>query len=258
VTVQVSVRNRVGVITIDRPEVRNAMDRATSAAMSGHLREWIDSDEVRVVVVTGSGDVAFCAGADLRVLAQAASPAVASEDSRVAGFGGLTRGAYPKPVIAAVNGMALGGGWELVLACDLAVAAENATFALPEVRRGLVPGGGAAVRLSCWVSPTIARELLLFGETCTAQRALELGLVNRLAPHGQALEAALAMADRLASMSPRAIQTVLGIERGTRTAYEREAFEVQDRLMAGFRATEDRAEALRAFAEKREPVWRNR
>nr|WP_033287760.1 crotonase/enoyl-CoA hydratase family protein [Amycolatopsis jejuensis] len=253
-------RGAVVLITLNRPEVRNAVNPDVCVGI-GEALDLADQDgEVRAVILTGAGDRAFCAGADLKAVAR---DEFARLDPQVRGWGfaGFTRHFIGKPVIAAVNGYALGGGTELVLQADLAIAAEGARFGLPEVTNGVVAGAGGAFRLGRQIPPKVAMEILLTGEMVTAHRALALGLVNDVVPDGEVVPAALALAGRIAANAPLAVQASRRIARGisegqapqedgdwVRTAAE----------TAVVARSADLHEGLRAFAEKRAPVWSGR
>jgi enoyl-CoA hydratase len=242
------------VITINRPERRNALNAETIAGIGSALTAAENDDDVRVVVLTGAGDQAFCAGMDLRNFAAgtAAVPGPSGPGLEV-----FTTRCFPKPVIAAVNGAAVGGGFELVLASDLAVAAEHATFGVPEVKRGLV-GAGCSTRLASRVPPAVALEMGLTGDPITASRAQALGLVNEVVPAGQALARALELGDRIARNAPLALRVTKALifaEMGAHDADEWAAIRARARPVF---ASDDAREGAAAFAEKREPVWTGR
>lgn len=251
VGVSVADRNGVRVITIDRPAVRNAIDVTAGRAIDAALCELDRRPELRVGILTGAGGT-FSAGKDIKA-ATAGRPEAIFDDR---GFAGLTRAALRTPLIAAVEGLALGGGFELVLSCDLVVASASAEFGLPEVSRGLVASEGGMVRLPRRLPPAIAAELLLTGDRLPAQRAVDLGLVNRLVPPGEALPAATELAARIVRNAPLAVATVIRVLRECATRPEPEAFQLQDRLVAPVFASPDAAEGLLAFTERRAPVWR--
>lgn len=246
-------------VTINRPEVLNAVDQTVWDGL-GDAWALADADpEVRVVVLTGVGDRAFCAGADLRAITEGSYRQQADPIRDPWGFAGVVSHEISVPVIAAVNGLALGGGWEIVLACDLVVVAEHAEFGLPEVSRGLVAGGGGAFRLADELPRPVAMELLLTGSRAPAELLLRYGMVNRVAPKERLLSVALELADRISANAPLAVQASKRIARGVHrgvaepeTAHwlrsEREVLKVM--------RSADAIEGVRAFVEKREPVWR--
>jgi crotonobetainyl-CoA hydratase len=258
-TVVVSVDDHVMLIRINRPEARNAVDLTVCTGVGEALERAEKDPEVRVVVLTGTGERAFCAGADLKAVARGEPFFPLGRESW--GFAGWTGHPISKPTICAVNGAALGGGTELVLASDLAVAAEHAVFGLPEVKRGLVAAAGGAFRLPHQIPRRVAMEMMLTGEPITAQQALGLHLVNRVVPGEKVLDEALTLAASIARNAPLAVQATkriaLGIQDGTIPG-EAEGWRLNAAESERNKASEDAREGPRAFAEKREPVWRAR
>lgn len=252
--VEVERRGNVAVITLNRPEARNAVNPEIASAMVAALDELEADDDVRVVVVTGTGDV-FCAGADLKVIASGRGGELADVKG---GFAGLVRRNYPKPLIAAVNGPALAGGTEIVLACDLAVASETATFGIPEVKRGLIAGAGGLLRLPWRVPMSIALELAMTGDPIDATRAAAVGLVNRVAPKERVLEEAVALAERIAENSPISVRCSRQLLREAAQLSEEEGWTRNNEYLAAAWASGDTVEGATAFAEKRKPVWKSR
>jgi crotonobetainyl-CoA hydratase len=257
--VLVERRGSVLLLTINRPEVRNAVDGAVHMAIGTALDDAERDPEVRVVVVTGAGDKAFCAGADLKAMSRGESLLPPGYEHW--GFAGWTRHPISKPTIAAVNGAAMGGGAELVLACDLVVAAEHATIGLPEVKRGLIAADGGPFRIVAQLPPRIGMELVLTGEPIDARRALELHLVNRVVPAGQLLDTALALAGTIADNAPLAVQAskriALGIVDGE-LPEERLRWQLTREGAQRTAGSADSKEGVRAFLEKRPPVWTGR
>jgi enoyl-CoA hydratase len=251
-TVQTHAADGVFVITINRPKVRNAVDGATARALAEAFDQLDARDDLVVGVLTGAGGT-FSAGMDLKAYAAGDTPVIPGR-----GFAGLTRARPRAPLIAAVEGWAIGGGTEMALACDLVVAAQDATFGLFEVTHGLVPPEGGIVRLPERVPRNIALELLLTGDPLPAVRAEQLGLVNHLTAPGKALDRAVELATRIAGNAPLA---VAAIKRALteRTAFDDQAaFSQQDQIVTPVLASADAQEGARALAEKRRPHWQGR
>ncbi|MEV7239225.1 crotonase/enoyl-CoA hydratase family protein [Streptomyces sp. NPDC051020] len=245
-------RGGVLTITINRPAQKNAVDHEVAVKLAAAV-DLLDADqELSVGVLTGAGGV-FSAGMDLKAFVKGELPLLPGR-----GFGGLTRTPVRKPLIAAVEGWALGGGFELVLACDLIVAAEDARFGLPEVTRGLVAAEGGLVRLPRRLPYHVAVRVLLTGEPLTAAEGKEYGLVNELTPPGAALDGAHELARRVARNAPLALAAVKEVLRETQGLKGSDAFRRQDELTSGLAASEDAREGARAFTEKRAPVWHGR
>jgi enoyl-CoA hydratase/carnithine racemase len=241
------------VLTINRPERRNAIDLPTAEAIARALDELDDSPDLRAGVLTGAGGF-FSAGMDLKAYAQTGErPITASR-----GGLGIIRRPPSKPLIAAVEGPAMGGGFELALACDLIVASERSMFALPEVKRGQVAAGGGAIRLAQRLPHHLALELLLTGDPLPASRALELGLVNRVVPAEQVLATAVELARAVARNAPLAVAATKRIVAETRTLDFDDAYALQEPIAKPVRKSADAQEGARAFAEKREPIWQGR
>jgi enoyl-CoA hydratase/carnithine racemase len=247
------VEGSVAVLTIDRPLRANAIAPETAAELHALVRRVEEDESVRAAVLTGSGDRVFCAGSDLRAKAGGASPAVTAW-----GFAGFVKAPRAKPFVAAVNGVAMGGGFELVLACDLSVAAPHAEFALPEVRRGLVPGGGGLVRLPKRLPAAIATEILLAGRVLTAPEALRYGLVNRVVPATDVLAQALGLAHACAQGAPIAVRECLAVARTAEGTDDGALWRRSELASATVAASADGSEGPRAFTEKRPPVWQGR
>ena len=245
-------REGVLVITINRPEARNAINGGVARGIAAALDRLDGEDELRVGVLTGAGGF-FSSGMDLKGFLAGDVPIVEGR-----GLGGLTESPPRKPLIAAVEGYAVAGGFELVLACDLVVAADNARFGVPEVKRALVAGAGAALHLPQRIPQAIALEMLLTGEPIEAQRAAELGLVNRVVPEGTAVDAAVELARVVAANGPLAVAVTKQIARSAPYWGWDEGWQKQNELMGAVFVSEDAQEGARAFAEKRAPVWKGR
>ncbi|MEE1671238.1 crotonase/enoyl-CoA hydratase family protein [Streptomyces sp. WAC07094] len=239
-------------ITIDRPQARNSVNAVVATLLAKALDELEADPELRTGVLTGAGGT-FSAGMDLKAALRGESPNVPGR-----GFGGVTEVERTKPLIAAVEGWAMGGGFELALACDLIVAAEDAHFGLPEVKRGLIAAGGGVIRLPRRIPYHLAMEFLLTGEPVSGARAGELGLANRVVPTGQAVEQALLLAEQLAANAPLALAAVKAVTRAADGVPEAEAFAAQRTVMAGLMASADVREGMTAFAERRTPRWTGR
>ncbi|WP_214108239.1 crotonase/enoyl-CoA hydratase family protein [Acrocarpospora catenulata] len=246
-------RDHVMLITLNRPEVRNAVNAALTRAVGEALDEADADPSVRAVVLTGAGDKAFCAGADLKAVARGEFTTEGLKPHW--GFAGCVTHPISKPVIAAVNGFALGGGTEIALWADLVVAAETAAFGLPEVKRGIIAGAGGAFRLIQQLPAKVAMEILLTGDPVPAAEALRLGLVNRVVPQDQVVAAALELAGRVCANAPLSVQASKRIARGfsEEAAWARSAAEAELIMKSA-----DAKEGPRAFAEKRAPVWEGR
>ncbi|WP_458316556.1 crotonase/enoyl-CoA hydratase family protein [Mycolicibacterium brisbanense] len=237
-------------ITINRPAQRNAISYDVAVELGAALDRLDDDPAVAVGVLTGAGGT-FSAGMDLKAFAGGQTPVLPNR-----GLGGLTRAVVRKPLIAAVEGWALGGGFELALACDLIVAAEDAMFGFPEVKRGLIAGEGGVVRLPRRVPHHVAVKLLLTGDPVTAGEAQQYGLITELTPNGAALKAARALAARIAGNAPLALAAVKQVVREVQGLNDSDAFARQDGIAAGLLTSADAREGALAFAEKRPPVWR--
>jgi enoyl-CoA hydratase len=236
-------------ITIDRPQARNAVNAAVAAGLTEAL-DLLESDPtLRAGVLTGA-DGTFSAGMDLKAALNGESPEVPGR-----GFGGLTEAELSKPLIAAVEGWAMGGGFELALGCDLIVAAEDAKFGLPEVKRGLIAAGGGVIRLPKRIPYHLAMEFLLTGEPISAQRAGRLGLVNRVVTTGEAAAVALQLAEQLAANAPLALALVKNVVRAADGVPDTQAFAAQRAEMPRLMSSADVREGMQAFAERRVPQW---
>jgi enoyl-CoA hydratase/carnithine racemase len=245
-------RGHVEILTINRPEARNAINRATAIALGDALDRCESDNDVWVVVLTAAGDKAFSAGMDLKAFAAGEFPITEK------GFGGLTKREFTKPLIAAANGSALAGGFEMMISCDMVVAADHAKFGIPEASRGLVAGAGGLIRLPKRIPLAVAYEMALTAEPIDAARAYELGLVNRVVPGEQVLDAAVALAERIAKNAPLAVRTSKSIMRRAIELNEDDAWVASDEAFAMIGQSADAMEGAVAFAEKREPNWQGK
>jgi enoyl-CoA hydratase len=238
------------VITIDRPEARNAIDRATAEGIAAALDRLDAEAGLRAGVITGAGGY-FSAGMDLKAFAAGERPHAGGR-----GFAGIVERPPAKPLIAAIEGFALAGGFEIALACDLLVAARGARLGIPEVKRSLVAAGGALLRLPARIPYHVATELALTGDPITAERAHGLGLVNRVAEPGAALDAALELAGAIVANGPLALAATKRVLAEAPGWPAGEAWARQAEIAGPVFASDDAREGAAAFAEKRAPVWR--
>jgi enoyl-CoA hydratase/carnithine racemase len=248
------VDGHVATLTLNRPAQRNAVSPELTVAMDAALRRFEEDPQVWVGLLTGAGPN-FCAGADLKAIAAGRGRELSTE---AGGFAGFVRYPRTKPIIAAVTGFALAGGTELVLTCDMVVAAEDAVFGLPEVTRGIVAAGGGMFRLPRALPPAIARELLLTGGRLPAADAHRLGMANRLVAAEQVVSTARELADTICANAPVAVRETLALARAALEVDEQEAWRRSDEARARVAQSEDAKEGPRAFAEKRAPVWTGR
>jgi enoyl-CoA hydratase len=239
-------------ITINRPRQKNAISREVAVQVAAAL-DLLDSDpSLSVGVLTGAGGT-FSAGMDLKAFANGQTPILPGR-----GFGGVTQAVVRKPLVAAVEGWALGGGFEMALGCDLIVAAEDAKFGLPEVKRGLIAGEGGVIRLPQRIPYHVALKVLLTGEPLSAVDAKQYGLVSELTSSGAALAGAQELARHIAGNAPLALAKVKQVLRETQGLNDTEAFKRQSQDAHSLLDSEDAHEGALAFAEKRAPVWRGR
>lgn len=248
-------RGNVQILRLNRPEARNALSSELVSAVGLGIEVAENDDDVRCVVLTGTGDRAFCAGMDLRGFAAGAAP-TEDEQRGAAVYGRFIRGDVAIPVVGAANASAVAGGFELLLACDMVVASEDARFGLPEVKRGLFPAGGG-VFLSRRIPMAIALELCLTGDPVDAARACSLGLVNQVVPAGEVLAAAVALAERIANNGPLAVAATKRLVRSADVDTDA-TWQLQAELMPAVFESADAKEGATAFIERREPVWTGR
>ncbi len=260
-SVQLAVdgESHVATLTLNRPEALNAISRQLAAELLATCTALADRDDVWVVIVTGAGERAFCAGADLKER-RTLSPGERTAHTAAIEAAAEALAALPMPTIAAVRGFALAGGAELAIACDLRVAGEDATFGFPEVKIGIFPGAGGALRLPRIVGNGTARDLLFTGRRLTAEEAFRLGLVDRLVPAESVLESAAGLADSIAENAPlavRAVKRAIDLRQSHGTSFD-DARRAVNALRAALDTTSDYEEGLAAFAERRSPRFTGR
>ncbi len=242
------IRDGILIVTLNRPEAKNAANKALSEQVAAAM-DLLDNDPaLRVGIITGAGGT-FCSGMDLKGFLSGELPFVAGR-----GFAGLTEAPPQKPLIAAVNGYALAGGFEIALACDLIVANTDAKFGIPEVKRGLAAAAGGLVRLPRQINYRLAMELALTGAFITAARAYEVGLINRVV-EGDALEGALELAASITANGPLAVAASKKVVKGQEDWSSEELYKRQTEILGGLFATNDAREGATAFAQKRPPNW---
>ena len=245
------VDNGVLIVTINRPEAKNAMTKAAAEGIAEAMDRLDAEDDLRVGILTGAGGT-FCSGMDLKGFLRGESPSIEGR-----GFGGIVQKPPVKPLIAAVEGYALAGGLELMIACDLVVANKDAQFGIPEAKRGLVAAAGGVMMLPDQIPERVAMELALTGDFISAERAYELGLINRVVD-GSALIGARELADRIVANGPLAVRVSKQIIKESRGWPMDERYERQAQLIGPVFVSEDAREGAAAFAEKRKPNWKGK
>lgn len=248
-------RPHVALVTINRPEARNAVNSAVATQLDAAVKRVEADPDIWAAVLTGAGGVAFCAGADLRQVSEGGMDGLYTTDGAFAGF---VKHRRDKAWIAAVEGFAVAGGCELALSCDMIVASEQSSFALPEVKRGLVAAAGGVYRLPRAVPRAIAMELIATGDRITARRAAELGLINHVTETSGAVEGALALAERICVNAPIAVRESLKVARAALDHDDDTLFQMGLEAQEVIKLTEDFQEGPRAFLEKRAPNWLGR
>lgn len=250
--VLVEIKDGVMVVTLNRPHAKNAANRALAEGVAAAMDELDSNDDLRVAILTGAGGT-FCSGMDLKAFVSGEVPHIEGR-----GFGGLTERPPRKPLIAAIEGYALAGGLELAISCDLIVAADNAKFGIPEVKRGLAAAAGGLVKLPRQIPPRLAMEMALTGDFVDAGQAQAMGLINRVVPQGSALEEALKLAAAIAANGPLAVATSKQVILESADWSRDEMWQKQQELVNAVFVSEDAIEGATAFAQKRAPNWKGR
>lgn len=248
-----SQSGRVLTITINRPERLNAIDHETALLLSSVLTDAENDASVSAIVITGAGEMAFCTGQDLKSLAAGEKSALIS-----GGWAGMTERVFIKPLIAAVNGLAIGGGMEIALSCDIVIASENASFALAEVKRGLFPVGGGIIRLAKALPKSAAMKIILTGSAISAQEARQIGLVSSLEKPEQLLSSAVELAGTISENAPLSVRYAKQLYYAALDLPQHEAFILGDSIKTIIANSEDAKEGPTAFSEKRRPEWKGR
>ena len=250
--VLVDVSEGIMTITLNRPEAKNAANAALAEGVAAAIDELDANNDIRVAVITGAGGT-FCSGMDLKAFVNGERPSVADR-----GFAGLTQAPPKKPLIAAVEGYALAGGMEMLLCCDLIVAADNAKFGIPETKRGLVAAAGGLMRLPQQIPPRLAMEMALTGDFYGAEQVANMGLINQVVPAGTALEAAKELAAKICANGPLAVQASKQVLVESPDWSSEDMWDNQMALVGGVFTSEDAKEGATAFAEKRPPNWQGK
>lgn len=248
------LNKHVALVTINRPDAYNAINDKVALQMDAAVKKTESDINIRVVILTGAGEKAFCAGADLKMIAAGKGALLGTEDS---GFGGFVYAKRSKPWIAAVNGFALAGGTELCLACEMVVASENSRFGLPEVTRGLVAGAGGMFRLPQVIPQKIANELICTGAHLEAPLAFQYGLVNKLVASSEVMTTAQELANTIAKNSPNSIRKSLAFVKKSFERSETENIQASNLLFEEILTSADATEGTQAFVEKRAPKWKS-
>lgn len=242
----------IALITLNRPEARNALNVELAQTLNAAANEVEADDDIWVAILTGNGGKAFASGADLKVVLSSGVDALFLDGNGLAGFTSRQR---DKVWIAAVEGFALAGGLEMALACDMIVASENSSFGLPEVKRGLVAAAGGIVRLPAAIPSRIAFEMISTGDSITAARAYELGLINKVVATGTARQHAIELAERISQNAPLSVRQSLSVARQVATREKPELDDLCSSALNAVLKTNDFSEGLKAFFEKRNPIW---
>ncbi len=252
--VEFEKRGRIGVITLNRPEARNAVNGEVASSMEAILDEYENDPELWVAILTANGS-AFCAGADLKEIAAGNGAALGTKKG---GFAGLVRRERNKPLIAAITGSALAGGTEIALACDLIVCSEQTVFGLPEVKRSLVAAAGGLFRLPRAIGMAPALEVIMTGDPLSAERAHQLGMVNYVVPVDDVMARATALAEQIMANAPLAVQASRRVAVRAFMDDDNDLWRAGNQEFGGIAGTEDYKEGPRAFIEKRAPEWKGK
>ena len=250
--VLVDVADGVMTITLNRPKAKNAVNKAMAEGVAAAMDELDSNDAIRVGIITGAGGT-FCAGMDLKAFVTGELPMLEGR-----GFAGFVEAPPQKPLIAAVEGFALAGGLEVMISCDLVVAADNARFGIPEVKRGLAAAAGGLIRLPRQIPPRVAMELALTGDFMDAERAIQMGLINRAVPAGTALAGAQELAAIIAANGPLAVKLSKQVIAASGDWSAQEMWQKQQEIVMPIFTSEDAIEGATAFAEKRAPNWKGK
>jgi enoyl-CoA hydratase len=255
----------IATITFNRPEAKNAINLEMHMALTAAREDIQNDDNVRVVIITGAGDDAYCAGVDLGtfmpILTGAKKPETEAEKKLAKDPGYLVKNKgkeFEKPVVAAVNGICVAGGMEMLQGYDIRIASEKAEFGVSEVKRGIVPGGGSTVRLPHQIPYCMAMEILLTGDTISAQEAWRLGLINKVVPHDKVMETARQYADTIAGNGPLAVRGIKESVKNSFNMSQKEAFAAETQIAVKVLQSEDAREGPKAFKEKRKPVFKGK
>ncbi|MGI9292744.1 MAG: crotonase/enoyl-CoA hydratase family protein [Pseudomonadales bacterium] len=247
-----STKDGIITVTINRPQAKNAVNKAVAEGIAAAMDKLDGDDDLRVAIITGAGGT-FCSGMDLKAFVSGELPVVEGR-----GFGGITEMPPKKPLIAAIEGYALAGGFELAITCDLIFAADDSKFGIPEVKRGLVAAGGGLIRLPCQTNPRLAMELALTGDFVSSQRAAEIGLINHVVPAGTALDAAKELARKICANGPLAVAASKRVMVESAEWTEANKWDKQMEICLPIFTSADATEGATAFAEKRAPDWKGK
>ena len=257
-TVEITLKDHVATVTLNRPEAMNSVDPEMRALLHSCWDRLREDDEIRVVIVTGAGTRAFCTGSDLKKTLPSQNSAAQQQFGNPAGASLIANLRTDKPMIAAINGFAMGGGMELALACDIRICSENAEFALPEVKVGSMPGAGGTVRLPRFIGRSDAMLMLLTGNRSNAAEALRIGLVSKVLPQAELLAEAEAIAQTIAANAPLSVRAVKRMVLKGEDMPLEDAIETERLAFGLLYSSEDRIEGRLAFAEKRKPQFKGR